>query len=35
MKDLKQAFEEVLDHPDAAEALSHPALAPLLDLAAD
>ena len=35
MKDLKKAFDEVLDHPDAAEALSHPALAPLLELAAD
>jgi hypothetical protein len=35
MMDLKKAFDEVLDHPDAAEALSHPALAKLLDLAAD
>ena len=35
MKDLKKAFDEVLDHPDAGEALSHPALAPLLELAAD
>ena len=35
MKDLQQAFEAVLDHPDAADALSHPALAPLLELAAD
>src|SRR6478609_11073640 len=25
------AFEKVLDHPDAAEALGHPALAPLLE----
>lgn len=29
------AFEKVLDHPDAAEALQHPALRPLLDEAAD
>jgi hypothetical protein len=35
MHDLKQAFEKVLDHPDAATALAHPALAPLLELAAD
>lgn len=28
------AFERVLDHPDAAEALRHPALQPLLDEAA-
>lgn len=35
MRDLKKAFDEVLDHPDAEEALSHPALAPLLDQAAD
>ena len=35
MRDLKKAFDQVLDHPDAEEALSHPALAPLLDLAAD
>lgn len=35
MRDLKQAFDEVLNHPDAAEALTHPALAPLLELAAD
>ena len=35
MRDLQKAFEAVLDHPDAAEALSHPALAPLLDFAAD
>ena len=35
MKELKKAFDEVLDHPDAAAALSHPALKPLLDLAAD
>lgn len=35
MRDVKEAFDEVLDHPDAAAALSHPALAPLLDLAAD
>jgi len=30
-----QAFQQVLDHPDAAEALQHPALKPLLDEAAD
>jgi hypothetical protein len=35
MRDLKKAFDKVLDHPDAAEALAHPALAPLLELAAD
>ena len=35
MRDLKKAFDEVLDHPDAEAALSHPALAPLLELAAD
>lgn len=35
MRDLKAAFDELLDRPDAAEALSHPALARLLDLAAD
>ena len=35
MRDLKKAFEQVLDHPDAEAALSHPALAPLLDFAAD
>ncbi|WP_285115442.1 hypothetical protein [Leifsonia sp. fls2-241-R2A-40a] len=29
------AFQEVLDHPDAAAALEHPALRPLLDEAAD
>jgi hypothetical protein len=29
------AFQQVLDHPDAAEALQHPALRPLLDEAAD
>jgi hypothetical protein len=29
------AFQEVLDHPDAAEALQHPALRPLLDEAGD
>jgi hypothetical protein len=32
---VSRAFQEVLDHPDAAEALSHPALAPLLAEAAD
>ena len=29
------AFQEVLDHPEAAQALAHPALRPLLDEAAD
>src|SRR5258708_4210403 len=29
------AFQQVLDHPDAAAALQHPALKPLLDEAAD
>jgi hypothetical protein len=28
-------FDQVLDNPDAAEALQQPALKPLLDLAAD
>ena len=32
---LQKAFQQVLDDPDAAEALQHPALKPLLDLAAD
>src|SRR3982750_1815492 len=32
---VNQAFQRVLDHPDAAEALAHPALLPLLDEAAD
>jgi hypothetical protein len=31
---LMQAFQQVLDNPDAAEALKHPALKPLLDEAA-
>jgi hypothetical protein len=31
---VNAAFERVLDHPDAAEALQHPALLPLLDEAA-
>ena len=31
---ISAAFEQVLDHPDAAEALQHPALKPLLDEAA-
>jgi hypothetical protein len=31
---VNAAFEQVLDHPDAAEALQHPALRPLLDEAA-
>ncbi len=32
---VNAAFQKVLDHPDAAEALQHPALRPLLDEAAD
>ena len=32
---IKAAFDRVLDDPDAEEALSHPALKPLLDEAAD
>ena len=32
---VEQAFQQVLDAPNAAEALQHPALAPLLDEAAD
>jgi hypothetical protein len=32
---VEQAFEQVLDDPAAAEALQHPALKPLLELAAD
>jgi hypothetical protein len=32
---VNQAFQEVLDHPEAAEALQHPALKPLLEEAAD
>jgi hypothetical protein len=32
---VNRAFQQVLDHPDAAEALQHPALRPLLDEAAD
>lgn len=32
---VEQAFQQVLDNPDAAEALKHPALKPLLELAAD
>ena len=32
---LMKAFEKVLENPDAAKALQHPALKPLLDLAAD
>jgi hypothetical protein len=32
---LTEAFERVLDHPEAEKALSHPALKPLLDLAAE
>jgi hypothetical protein len=33
--DLQKVFQQVLDNPEAAKALSHPALKPLLDLAAD
>ncbi|MGH1549687.1 hypothetical protein ACRAWB_11145 [Leifsonia poae] len=32
---VNAAFQQVLDHPDAAAALAHPALQPLLDEAAD
>lgn len=32
---VNAAFQQVLDHPQAAEALQHPALRPLLDEAAD
>ena len=32
---VNAAFQRVLDNPDAAEALQHPALAPLLEEAAD
>jgi hypothetical protein len=32
---VNHAFQQVLDHPQAAEALQHPALQPLLDEAAD
>jgi hypothetical protein len=32
---VNAAFQQVLDHPDAAEALQHPALQPLLDEAGD
>ncbi len=32
---LRKAFQQVLDHPDAEQALQHPALKPLLDEAAD
>jgi hypothetical protein len=32
---LQKAFQQVLDSPGAAEALQHPALKPLLELAAD
>ncbi len=32
---LQKAFQQVLDHPEAAQALNHPALKPLLDEAAD
>ena len=32
---VNRAFQQVLDHPQAAEVLEHPALRPLLDEAAD
>jgi hypothetical protein len=32
---IDQAFDRVLENPGAAEALQHPALKPLADLAAD
>jgi len=32
---VNAAFQQALDHPDAAEALQHPAFRPLLDEAAD
>lgn len=32
---VNKAFQQVLDDPDAAQALQHPALKPLLDEAAD
>ena len=32
---VNAAFQQMLDHPDAAEALQHPAFKPLLDEAAD
>jgi hypothetical protein len=32
---VNAAFQKVLDHPEAAQALQHPALTPLLDEAAD
>jgi hypothetical protein len=32
---VMQAFDQVLENPEAAEALSHPALKPLLDLAGE
>ena len=32
---VNQAFQQTLDHPQAAEALQHPALRPLLEEAAD
>ena len=34
-KRVNEAFQQVLDDPDAAEALQHPALKPLLEQAAD
>jgi hypothetical protein len=32
---VNHAFQQTLDHPQAAEALQHPALKPLLEEAAD
>jgi hypothetical protein len=34
-RDIRKAFDAALNNPGAAEALAHPALKPLLDLAAD
>jgi hypothetical protein len=34
-RDVRQAFDACLNNPGAAEALQHPALKPLLELAAD
>ena len=33
MRDLKKAFDEMLEHPDAAKLLEHPAMKPLLEFA--
>jgi hypothetical protein len=34
MRDLKKAFDQMLEHPDAAKLLEHPAMKPLLEFAA-